>query len=175
MVTITISGLPGSGKTTVAKLLGKKLGLKYVYSGEIFRKMAEEHNMSLEKFGKYCEKHREIDEELDNYQLKILKEGNVILEGRIAGWIAHRNKIPTLKVLIDADLETRTKRIVKREKGELKKRKQEILSREKSEFTRYKNYYNINLKDTSIYDVIIDSSNKSPKEIVDIIIEKIEK
>ena len=47
MVTITISGTPGSGKTTVAMLLEKKLELKYVYSGMIFREQADKHNMSL--------------------------------------------------------------------------------------------------------------------------------
>ena len=174
MVTITISGSPGSGKTTVAKLLAKQLGVKYVYSGDIFRKKAKEYNMSLEEFGKYCEKHREIDEELDHYQLEILQKGNVIIEGRIAGWIAHQNNIPATKILVDADLETRAGRIVKRKKGDTEKRKKEILEREKSETTRYKKYYNIDLKDTSIYDLVIDSSNKTPEEILTIIINELQ-
>ena len=71
MVTITISGTPGSGKSTVAKILEKKLGIKYIYSGLIFRQLAEEHNMELEKFGKYCEQNSEIDKELDARQLDI--------------------------------------------------------------------------------------------------------
>ena len=84
MVTITISGYPGSGKTTVAQLLHKKIGIPYIYSGDLFRTLAQQHHMSLEEFGKYCETHREIDEELDREQLEILKKGNVIIEGRIA-------------------------------------------------------------------------------------------
>jgi cytidylate kinase len=36
MVTITISGTPGSGKTTVGTLLAKRLGLRYIYSGLLF-------------------------------------------------------------------------------------------------------------------------------------------
>jgi len=72
MTIITISGLPGTGTTTIAKLLEKKLGLEYVYSGDIFRKMAEKYKMSLEEFGNYCEKHRDVDEQLDRYQLEIL-------------------------------------------------------------------------------------------------------
>jgi predicted cytidylate kinase len=175
MTIITISGFPGAGTTTIAKLLEKKLGLKYVYSGDIFRKMAEKHDMSLDKFGSYCEKHREIDQQLDDYQLMILRKGNVIVEGRIAGWIAHQNNIPAVKVLIDADREIRARRIVKRETGNVEKRKQEIIAREKSEATRYKKYYNIDLNDTSIYDLVIDSSDKTPEEIVDIIIKKIGK
>ena len=165
MVTITISGNPGSGKSTVGRLLSNKIGLKFVYSGEIFRKTAKKYSMSLEEFGSYCEKHKEIDKELDDYQLEILQKGNVIVEGRIAGWIAHRNNIPALKVILDADFETRVGRIVNRESGDIEKRKQEMLNRERSEALRYKNYYNIDLKDITIYDLVIDSTEKTPEEL----------
>jgi len=173
MTIITISGLPGSGTTTIAKLLEEKLGLKYVYSGDIFRKMAEEHNMTLEEFGKYCEQNKEIDEKLDAHQLEILKQGDVIIEGRITAWIAYRNNINALKVLLDADVQTRAQRIVKREDGDLNQRKEEMLNREKSEHARYKNYYNIDVNDNSVYDLVIDSSDKAPEEISESIIKKI--
>lgn len=170
MTTITISGLPGTGKTTVAQLLEKQLGLRYVYSGEIFRQLAEKHHMSLEEFGRYCESHREIDEELDQYQLGVLNQGNVIVEGRISGWLAHRNNIPAVKVLLKADIAIRAGRIVKREQGDIQKRKKEILTREKSEAARYKKYYGIDVSDTSIYDIIIDTADKTPEEITGIIV-----
>jgi len=48
-----------------------------------------------------------------------------------------------------------------------------MLKREKSEEKRYKKYYNIDIKDTSIYDIIIDSSFKKPEEIIEIILKKI--
>jgi len=175
MTTITISGLPGSGKTTVAQLLEKKLGLKYVYSGDIFRKMAEKYSMSLEEFGKYCENNKDVDEQLDNNQLKELHKGNVIVEGRISGWLAHRNKIPSIKIFLEADLDTRVSRIVNRERGEFKKRKKEILNREKSEKVRYKKYYDIDVDDTSIYDLVIDTTEKTPEDIVNIVLKKLEK
>jgi len=171
MTTITISGLPGTGKTTVAKLLEQHLGLRYVYSGEIFRNLAVKHQMSLEEFGRYCESHREIDEELDRYQLDILRKGNVIVEGRLSGWLAYQKQIPALKVLLYADIDVRAGRIVKREQGSLKKRKREILKREKSEATRYKNYYGIDITDTSIYDVMIDTGDKPPEQIMEIILQ----
>ena len=173
MVTITISGTPGSGKSTVAMLLEKKLGIKYVYSGMIFRQLAEKHHMSLEDFGKYCEKNPDIDKELDAQQLKILQKGDVILEGRLAGWLAYRNNISALKIMIDADINTRAERIVKREKGDIKTRKKEIIKREKSEALRYKKYYDIDLKDYSIYDLVVDSASKTPDQIVDLIVKKL--
>ena len=172
MVTITISGAPGSGTTTIAEILEKKLKLNYIYAGDLFRKMAKEKNLSLNLFGKYCEEHKEVDEKLDRYQKKVLQVGNVILEGRIAGWIAFRNKIAAFKVLLNADEKTRIERIIRRENGDFKEKKKEMLSREKSEAKRYRMYYNINIKDETIYDLVIDTSNKKPQEIVELIIRK---
>ena len=174
MLGITVSGKPGSGKSTVAKLLHKKLGISYVYSGMIFRETAKKYKMSLEDFGKFCEKNSEVDKELDKKQVKILKKGNVILEGRLAGWLAYRNNISSFKIFIDADLKTRVSRIINRENGDLEKRKKEIVERERSESARYKKYYDINLDDTSIYDLIVNSTDKTPEEIVNLILEKLE-
>jgi len=173
MVTITVSGAPGSGTTTISKLLEKKLQIKYVYAGEIFRDMAQKHNMSLEQFGAYCEKNPEIDKQLDDQQKKILKKGNVILEGRISGWLAYRNNIAATKIFLQADLDIRVKRIVNREQGNLDERKKEIVTREQSEKTRYKNYYDIDLNDISVYDLVIDTSDKTPDDILTIIMKNI--
>jgi len=173
MVTITISGTPGSGKSTVAQILEKEAGLKCVYSGEIFRELASKHNMSLEEFGRYCENNREVDQELDESQLKILKNGEVILEGRLAGWLAHKNNIKAMKIMIDADIKTRAERIVKREGGDVKQREQEMLKREESEALRYKQYYDIDLKDISIYDIVVDSTYKTAEDIANLILKKL--
>ncbi len=174
MTVITVSGKPGSGKSTVAELLHEKLGISYVYSGMIFRKTAKEYKMSLEDFGRFCEKNSKVDEELDEKQVNILKKGNVILEGRLAGWLAYKNNISSFKIFIDADLKTRVNRIVNRETGDLEKRKKELVERERSESTRYKKYYNIDLDDTSIYDLVVDSADKTPDDIVNLILEKLE-
>mgnify|MGYP006293192639 CR=1 FL=1 len=176
MTKITISGTPGSGKSTVAKILVEKLNLEYIYSGKIFRELAEKHNMSLEEFGSFCEKNEEIDKELDKKQIDILKtKEDIILEGRLAGWLSYKNDISAFKVFLDADINIRTKRIIKREDGDFKKRKNEIIKREKSEKTRYKKYYDINLDDTSVYDIIIDTEDKNAQEISNIIISKLKK
>ena len=52
---ITISGLPGSGKTTVAEILQGQLGMRYVSTGQIFREKAKTANMSLSNFGMFRE------------------------------------------------------------------------------------------------------------------------
>lgn len=170
MATITISGPPGSGTTTISKLLSKRLKLPHVYAGEIFRKEAEKRGMTLSDFSKYCEEHPEIDKELDDHQVRILKKGNVILEGRLSGWLAHLNNIPAFKILLKADRETRLNRIMKREGGDREKRRKEMVEREQSEARRYREFYGIDINDESIYDLVIDTSDKTPDEIVNIIL-----
>ena len=44
---ITISGIAGSGKSTVAKLLAKKLNYNHYSIGEFMRDIAKEKNTSL--------------------------------------------------------------------------------------------------------------------------------
>jgi len=170
MVRITVSGTPGSGKSTVADLLHEKTRIPYVNTGDVFRELADEHNMSLEAFGRYCEKHQEVDKELDQRQLEKLQQEDIILEGRLTGWFAHQHKIPAVKVFITADVSIRAQRIVKREGGTITQRQQEIQTREASEATRYQEYYDIDLKDTSIYDLVIDASEKTPDDIVKMIL-----
>jgi len=67
-----------------------------------------------------------VDKELDKKQVNILKKGNVILEGRLSGWLAYKNNISSFKVFIDADIKTRSNRIVNRENGDLKKDKKRL-------------------------------------------------
>ena len=173
MTTITISGTPGSGKSTVAQLLHERLNLPYVYSGLIFREAAQKHGMSLEEFSRHCETQSDIDRELDNRQIELLRQGNLILEGRLAGWLAHRHHIPAFKIMLDAESTLRAQRIVNREQGDVEERKREMLQREQSERKRYETYYGIDLLDTSIYDLVIDTSNKTPEVIVDMIMQRL--
>lgn len=165
---ISISGLPGSGTSTAADLLSKKTGMEIVSSGEIFRALAAKYDMSLEEFSKHAESDDKIDLELDKGLLDKAVPGN-ILEGRLTGHMLQRNGIDSFRVWLKAPLEVRVERIEQREGDEdIYKR---TVEREESEYYRYKKYYGIDLDDMSVYDMVIDSSEHSPEEIVDKIIE----
>lgn len=170
---ITISGPPGSGKTTVAKILSKKLGYKLISGGDIFRDMAKEHNMDLVEFSKYAENNWDVDREIDRRLIELAKENdNIILDSRLSGWLAYLNRIPAFKVYVNASLPVRIERIWRREGGSFEKVKEETVYREESEKLRYKKIYNIDFDDLSIYDLIVDSDNLTPEEITKIIMEE---
>ena len=172
---ITISGLPGSGTSTVADLLHKKLGFKYVNVGNLFRELADKYKMSLQDFEEYCENNSEIDIELDRKQENILKKGDVILEGRLSGWIAHIKKIPSIKIWFDCNEDERVKRIINREGGDFFEKKKEMWERQESEKRRYLKFYGIDLDDKSIYDIIIDTTYMKPEDIVEKIMNELQK
>lgn len=172
---LTISGLPGTGTTTVSKLLQEQSGMDFISSGEIFRSIAQELNLSLADFGKLAESDPSYDRQIDERQKELSKtRENLILEGRLAGHMSL--EVPPgkkiLRVLLKAPLETRVRRIMNREqstssfKFELDKTK----TREESEKIRYLNYYSIDADDLSIYDLIIDSSRFDPQTIADMIL-----
>lgn len=164
---ITIGGLPGSGTTTTARRLHEQLDIPYVYAGDLFREMARERDMSLAEFGAYCEEHPEVDRSLDQKQKVILMAGNVILEGRLAGWIAHRNHIPCFKLWLTCNASERARRIAEREGDPVYQVRREMQEREQSEKKRYRAFYDIDLDDLSIYDLVIDTADLPPRDVVE--------
>ncbi len=150
---ITISGSPGTGTTTLARSLAMELGLKWVNSGDLFRKIAREKNISVKDMNRMAEKGPEVDYLIDDAQKAMAKEGNGIFEGRISGYL-----IPAdIKIFLKTDLRLRAERIAKREAKLLEDALSETRLREESEARRYKMYYNINVDDLSIYDLVVDT------------------
>jgi cytidylate kinase len=170
LIVITLSGVPGTGTTTIAKLLAKELDLKMVYIGEIFRSLAKEYGMTLEKFSTFAQDNPKIDNELDQKQIEYARKGNLILEGRLSGCMLEKNKIDSFKILLTADLDTRIKRVMGREDKEYDLVKSEIEFREECERNRYLVLYNMDYLDESHYDLVIDTSKLKPEEIVERII-----
>jgi cytidylate kinase len=150
---ITISGAPGTGTSTLARSLSHELKLRWVNTGELFRKIAGEKNISVRDMNRLAEKGPEIDYLIDDAQKALAKEGGGIFEGRLSGHLLPAD----LKVLLKADLRTRAERIAKREAKLTEDAMHETRSREESEARRYKMYYNIDISDLSAYDLVVDS------------------
>lgn len=170
---ITISGLPGSGTTSVSKCLSELTGYPLVSAGDLFRKKAIEKNLSLEEFGKLADVDFSIDTELDNAMVSIASNTDcLILEGRLAGYFILSKRISSpverLRVCLTASFETRTKRIAERDKIDLSGAIDSTILREAKELRRHEQHYGVNVN-TATYDAVFNTDVLSSIQIADAI------
>ena len=169
---VTISGLPGSGKTTVARMVARTLGLEHVYAGNIFRRQAEANGLSLEEYLRRAEQDSSIDRELDRQMESRAARGEAVLEGRLAAFMADRARAPALKVFLDATEAVRARRIRDREGGAAAERLREIQAREASDHRRYLDLYGVDYHDLARYDLVMETDRGTPEEIAQAIVER---
>lgn len=171
---ITISGPPGSGKTTACNKLSERLGVKAVVFGEFFRKLAKDKNMTLAEFGALAEKDPSIDKSIDDMILDVARNNkDIILESRLAAYMLVKNNIPAFKVYLYASLETRLKRVGIRDEEVIEEVRKHTIERQSSEAKRYKMYYDIDIEDKSVYDLTLNTDDLDPDQVVEKILEAI--
>ena len=166
---ITISGKPGSGKSTVGKAVAKELGYKHYSTGDFMRELAVKKGISLNELSKLAEKSDEVDTLLDDRQTKLSDEDNFVLDARLGFHFVKDSYKIFLKVSIDEAV----KRITGRENNS--NARQETIERLNSERKRYKELYNINYEDESHYDLVIDTDNHNADEVIRIALDNIRK
>jgi len=151
---ITVSGYHGSGRSTHATKLAETFGLRFVSSGTIFRQLAKERGLSLEEMSKLTEEDSEIDREIDERAKEESKKPGVVIDATLAGWIAED---PDIRIFLLTSFEERIRRIADREDTSFDEAEKETVAREESEKERFREYYNFDLEDLSIYDVVLNT------------------
>jgi cytidylate kinase len=169
-VLVTISGLPGSGTSTVAQLVAVALGVDRVDGGTVFRAMAAERGLDVAAFSAVAEADPDIDIELDRRLAAIERTGSVVLESRLAGWIAVNEGLTATKVWVDADEDERARRVAGREEIGVDRALAANRAREASEQLRYRTLYGIDLDDRTVYDLVVDSTNRTPDQVAESIL-----
>ncbi|MFD1598978.1 (d)CMP kinase [Halobellus rarus] len=165
---LTVSGPPGAGKSTTVSALADAFDLEHVSGGDIFRELAEERGMSAVEFNRLAEEDDQIDRDLDRRLRSVaLERDDVLLESRLAGWLA--GDAADLRLWLDAPIEVRAARIAEREDKSAETALEETRAREESEALRYREYYNIDIADLSIYDVALNTARWSETDVPDIL------
>ncbi len=159
---ITVSGSPGTGTSTLSRVLSKELDLRWVNSGELFRKIASDRGISLKELGRIAEESPEVDYLIDDTQRAMAAEAGGVFEGRLSGHVLDAN----LKILLKADRMVRAERIASREEKLVEDAIQDSRVREECEARRYEKYYNIDVSDFSVYDLVIDTGTWNEKGVV---------
>jgi cytidylate kinase len=170
---ISISGTPGSGKTSVAKYIAKDLGMKFYSVGELRGKMAKERGMTLDEFNKLGETERFTDEDADEYQKQLgINEDNFVIEGRLC-WHFIPN---SFKIFLTCDLDEAARRIFEARKNpeegrddermykSIEDAKKQIEERMASDTKRYQKYYGLNYQDPENYDLVVDTTDQESIE-----------
>ena len=171
---ISIGGAHGSGKSTIAKMLAKKLNWPRYYMGGIRRETAQKKGMTLAEYNKLGEKDPLTDLEVDNYQKQLGKtQDNFIIEGRTSWYfIPH-----SFKIYLDVNENIGAERIFSHLKNKDSNRNEDInlnsvedvkksmAKRLKSDKKRYKKYFDIDVYDKKNYDFYLDTSSIKISEV----------
>ena len=176
---ISLAGDLAAGKGTVSKILIEDLKYGIYRNGEYVRKLAKDMNLNITSFNEYLADHTEIDQQIENISAEYEKEHyEFIIDARL-GWYA----VPeSFKVYLRVDIDVAAKRALEDNlrKGTenfatIEEQKQDMLRRYKLENERYWKLYHVHKEDMSNYDLVIDTTNKTPEEVASIIKEEYKK
>ena len=180
---ITVSGLPKSGTSSVCEQLTGTIDgtVAYVNGGDIFRHRAQVAGMDLGEFSKHVNQNPDIDREIDGtlraiirayggYDHRVglddlpvepgpLEADHLLVESRLAGWIA--DEYADVSVWLDASRALRQQRAQDGDEDP-----DAVIERAWDERMRYDWFYGIDLDETEIYDLLINTAKWSPGMIV---------
>ncbi len=168
---IAISGKSGCGNTTISTMVSEALG--FVMINFTFRSLAEEKGLEFWQLCKLAEESDAYDFEVDRRQVEMaLTAENCVLGSRLAIWML---KEADLKVYLTATTEERARRVLKREGGTFSERLAETARRDKNDSARYERLYGIDNSDTSVADLVIDTTELQPEEVASLILAEAKK
>jgi cytidylate kinase len=168
---ISINGKAGSGKSSVAKALAKKIGYKTYSAGDIWRKCASDRGLTLPEFNKLAEKDPSIDKTADD-ALKNLgeTEDNLIVESRLGFLFIPKS----IKIFFDADDVIRAKRTteagrIQESAKDLDEALAKLKARDEGDVARYKKLYGVDPYNHKYYDLVVDTSHNTVDETLQIV------
>ena len=166
---ITITGHPGGGKTTAAKLLARELGWEYFYTGAVQRQLAADLGISTLEFNQRSETDPSLNKKIDEVYVKLNQsEKPMVIDARLAWHFMPRS----FKVRFEVPVEVGAQRVfefARREDEQYKDyeaAKTALAARRTSERTHYQSSYGIDVEDHDHFDLILDTAHSLPERNV---------
>lgn len=167
---ITISGVPGAGKTTLAKALAKKLSYRFVSIGDLRGEIAKRHGMTINELNRLGESEAWTDKEADDYLVELGNKDKLVIDTYL-GWHFVPN---SFKVYLKVAYDVGAGRIIKdpsrddEKIGETVEEHLQYLRRKvESDTIRYQKWYGVRIDDESHYDLVIDTTHMETGEVLE--------
>lgn len=170
---ITISGKPGSGKSSTADRVAELLGYTRHSSGDVVRKYVAQHNITLRAYNDQAHENHELDARVDENLRDLRDKKDIVIDSRLGFyWIPE-----SFKVYLDLDLDTATARIYKdmtlHREGEVENAEasslgavaQQVRRRMTVEQHRFRSLYGVDPFNTENFDLIINTSRNDPQSV----------
>ncbi len=167
---ITITGQLGSGKSTVSKMLVKRLNWQYYSTGMAQRMIAQKRGVSTIELNRLTITDPSIDHEIDAvFQNPPWQNQPCVVDSRLAFHF-----LPdSLKVCLKVDMQVAAKRVwlAKGRISENYANEQETFNylkqRTELEHAHFIKNYQLDITDVNQFDLVIDTTNLTPEQVCD--------
>ena len=167
MKKVTISGLAGSGTSTLVRGITEHYGWTSVNGGQIFREEANSRGLTLTEFNDLCSEDESTDFELDEaLRRHITNDETNVIESRLAGWWAYKLGSDCTRIWLDVNDKERAFRVAKREDMKLEEALAINARRLLVQNQRYQKMYGLTPEDPTPYTHIIDASDISAEQVL---------
>jgi len=171
-IVICIAGMTACGKSTVARRLAEKYGLKYVSGGTALKELAIRMGYKAQERGwwettegtRFLERRlrdSRFDKQVDAELLNWAEQGNVVLDSWTMPWLFKNG----FKIWIEVSLQERAKRLAHRDKMSLREAEKAITEKDGKTKRIYERLYGFKLgEDFSPFDLVLDTELLSANE-----------
>jgi cytidylate kinase len=170
---ITLTGKPGSGKSSTADRVAEMLGYTRYSLGEYVRDVTHKQKLTLEEFNNRAEHKPEIDMQIDEKLRSLRDHHDIVIDARLGFyWIPE-----SFKVYLDLDSELAIARIFtdvnlnknRQKSGEgdadMAEVMDQVMERMRNERKRFKKLYGVDPYSIEHFDLVIDTARHSPQTV----------
>jgi len=180
---ICISGMAGTGKSTLAKKLAQKYGLKYYSGGDALKALAMEEGCSASNNGwwespeglaflRQREKDPQFDKAVDDKLLEYAQQGNVLLDSWTMPWLLKTG----FKIWLLASIEKRAERVAERDNITVKDALRILKEKEGRTKAIYQKLYGFTLgEDYAPFNMVLDTDNLNAEEVFETLCEVLDR
>ena len=172
-IVVCISGMAGTGKSTLAKKLAEKYGLRYYSGGDALKALAAEEGYDSSSRGWWespeglgflakREENLEFDKAVDDKLLEYAQQGCVLLDSWTMPWLLKTG----FKIWLIASVEKRAERIAERDNLSAEEALQVLKEKEARTKSIYKKLYGFTLgEDLEPFNFVLDTDNLNAGEV----------